>query len=387
MNPPSLQRAIAHLTVQESELQRSLDEQSKQIAQANDVAQSLARTEEELSRARSSQKEVQTRLDQLDMERNSPGRIGIAAYGISSSRPSQDRRVVFTLLAVSAAGLIGLGLGYLRDAADASIHEVLDVRHAVRAPFLGQLPTVANPLNATGDGLLGRVLYESVRMVRTALVQRLRDYRSCAVVVTSPSPGAGKSTTAVLLAKSLAELGKRVLLIDADLRRRSLSQWFAAESAGGGLNTLLAGGGQDRSVIRRAAEWGFDLLPAGNQIGSRDSELLANGALTESLTRWKADYDFILIDSPPVLAVADGRILAAHADGAIMVLRAAQSRRADAVEAFASLSSSGGRLLGTVLIDTPRSSSFYGRYADYDASSARAPAAAGQPDAADTLLA
>jgi non-specific protein-tyrosine kinase len=103
---------------------------------------------------------------------------------------------------------------------------------------------------------------------------------------------------------------------------------------------------------------------AGECPAAYDPELLANGVFSSCLRRWKSSYDFVLLDSPPVLPVADARILAGQVDGTIMVLRASHSRRDEVVQAYADLSAAGGTLLGTMLVGVQTPSS-YGYYNDY----------------------
>lgn len=117
-----------------------------------------------------------------------------------------------------------------------------------------------------------------------------------------------------------------------------------------GLAALLTGAADDRRVVLSGTTPRLDLVLAGDVAEDFDPELLANGVLDVAMARWRKIYDFILVDSPPVLPVADARILARQTDGTLMVLRSSHTRRSDVVQAYADLSAAGGTLLGTVLV-------------------------------------
>ncbi len=144
-------------------------------------------------------------------------------------------------------------------------------------------------------------------------------------------------------------LGKKTLLVEADLRRPSLSLRMKVESSAG-FASLLTGRDKEEKTIVASGIADLDVLPAGECPPDFNAELLANGVFSSCLTRWKQRYDFVILDSPPVLPVADARILAGQADGTIMVLRASHTRRVEVVQAYADLSAAGGRLMGTILV-------------------------------------
>jgi capsular exopolysaccharide synthesis family protein len=146
-----------------------------------------------------------------------------------------------------------------------------------------------------------------------------------AIVVTSPSPGDGKSTVASNLAIALAQADQRVLLVDADLRKPTQHLIFEASPARG-LGSVLS----DRRPVEEAIIPGvldsLDLLPCG-PLPSNPVELLNNGFFAEVLDKLRERYDRIIIDSPPVMPVADARVIAALGDATILVLRAERSTR------------------------------------------------------------
>jgi len=209
---------------------------------------------------------------------------------------------------------------------------------------------------------------ERVRMVRTALLNRLTvgpDLPASTLLITSASSGAGKSTVSALLGRSFAECGKRVLLVDADLRRAGLSEQMDLADRDG-LADSLSGNLSPRQAVCDTDTPNLHVVPAGRRRGDSQLEMMANGVLEGLLADWQRDFDVILFDSPPILPVADARILAGRVDGTVMVIRQDSCLRTDVVEALACLGSSGGKLLGTIFIGDRRRDGYgYGRRRDY----------------------
>jgi receptor protein-tyrosine kinase len=345
--PVGLERLAGRQERELELLSRHIDGLQVEQEQKGELAKQLAKYDEQLVHKRELYKAVHDRLTALEMEEKAPGRISVANYAVTPSRPDRDRRALLTILAFGMALMAGLAVGYLRVSMDSKIREAADVRYAVQVPFLGQLPPLPSTRNLMAG--CGPLIMESVRMVRTALLERLSGSSKSIVVITSSMSRAGKTSVAILLARSLALLGKKTLLIEGDLRRPSLAERLDIDCRAG-LIALLSGLADDTEVIRSSGATRFDVVVAGEPAVDFDPELLANGVLTACLNRWKGMYDYILVDSPPVLPVADARILASQADGAMMVLRSAHCRRAEVVQAYADLCGAGGKLLGTVLI-------------------------------------
>ncbi|MFQ5413995.1 MAG: polysaccharide biosynthesis tyrosine autokinase [Phycisphaerae bacterium] len=342
------------LKVRASRIQRELEllddtiaAQTIEVRKAGQTARNLATINEQLQHKRGVLEAVHNRLTALETEKNAPGRVSVASKAIEPSVPRRDRRIMLTILTVAAAVLLAVGAGYLRVSTDPKIRQADDVVRTMHVPFLGELPPLPTTKDVFAD--CAPVLMENIRMVRTALVERLAGLDGQVLLVTSSTSRTGKSSVSLLLGRSLANLGKRVLLVEADIRRPSLAERVNVDGHIG-LAALLAGATDDASAITRVGAAGFDLIVAGDPPEQFTPELLANGAFASCLDRWRKNYDIILLDGPPLLPVADARILARHADGALMVLRSSHCRRADAVQALGDLSAAGGRLLGTVLV-------------------------------------
>jgi capsular exopolysaccharide synthesis family protein len=205
---------------------------------------------------------------------------------------------------------------------------------------------------------------EYVRMVRTALLQRLEEGGGKVVQITSAGSGSGKTTLAVMLAESLARCGKKVLLVDADLRNPSIHERCDIAAEPGLLGVLKARVGDPEAIVK-PGQSGISVLPIGKVSAEIDGELLANGVLAACLRRWCGQFDLVLLDSAPVLPVADARILSRLVDGTILVVREKHCHRAGVADALAQLGASGGALLGMVFVGSRLGGAYGGGYYDY----------------------
>ena len=319
----------------------------------------LAKLEERYNERKAVRKELIDRLHALETERNAPARLSLRSAGLMRQKPSSDRRLIYSICAIAGSIICAVGVGFMQSRADSKIHAYADISSAVPrgVPFLGQLPRARDALGEPDDTLLGRAIHENMRIVRTMMLQRLGRTQGT-IVVTSPEASAGKTTVSILLARSLARMGKRVLLVDADMLHPSVSQYFELADRIG-LRSVMAGEASDTDAVCGTPDDNLFVLPAGVGHGPVNRDVLANGAFTGAIERWESQFDFVVMDSPPALAMADARIAAGLADGVVMVLRAEGSRREDAVEAFSGLAACGAKLLGTMLVGVRTGAAYY----------------------------
>jgi len=350
-----LRQSIKTMEYEQKLLAEDIAKEKAKFERTFDVAMALIKENKEIRHKQDIYKDVRTALDHKDVERNRPGSIEILANAIVPSEPYRDRRLLLSAMAVFLGLSAGFVVAYLRANVSQSIDEVSDLSQTVSAPFLGQLLLVRDTKRADQ---YGPVQGEFIRMIRTALLQRINGEKGDTILITSAESGAGKTTVAVMLAKSLAQCGKNVLLIDADLRNPNISEQLGVEAEPGLLGSLSPQTPDERTIVRTDIK-GLSVLPAGNCQNITDPELLADGVFETCLNRWRGRFDIIILDSPPVLPVADARILARHADGTIMVIREGHCRRSDVVDALAYLGVSGAKLLGTVFIGSTRRSGAY----------------------------
>jgi len=321
-------------------------------------------TENEALRHKRRQFEIyRDRLYQMDLKRKAPGSISILTRAVISSKPSNDRRIVFTAMSLVAGLGLGLGLGFLRASRNQAIYAPDDLpSHAIEGPFLGQLPIVTKTKGTAVED--NPLLVEGIRMVRTALISRIREDRGSAILVSSAHTGAGKSTFAVMLARSLALSGKKILLIDSDLRKRDLTGRFNLVDEPGFIESLRHRCLDDRSVFSTETP-DLNFMPSGQRNGGVELELTANGAFGALIDQARGRYDVIILDSPPILPVADASILSRQVDGTVLVVRQETCHRAAVVDALASLGSAGGKLLGTVFLASQQKALYGSAYYSY----------------------
>ncbi|MDX2377457.1 polysaccharide biosynthesis tyrosine autokinase [Microbacterium sp. LRZ72] len=268
--------------------------------------------------------------------------------------------------------LVGVLAAFVFTIADTRLRSEQALTKVSSAPVLGTITRTPNR-DGSPQGLvvarepLGHTA-EEYRRIQSGLTYAGVGDRARCVLVTSSVPTEGKSTVTANLALTLAGLQHRVLLIDADLRRPRIGEYFGVENALG-LTTVLVGElGFDVARITRTGTT-LDLLPSG-AVPPNPPALLASGEMRDLLQRVSDEYDFVLIDSPPVLSVADATLVAPMVDGVVVVIDASRTRRAQLASALRMLDGAGARLLGVVLNKTraPR------RRRSYYSEDARTPA-------------
>lgn len=299
---------------------------------------------------------VQAEKDTRELEDQAPGTISVLAHAYTPRKPSNGKKRIMMMAMIVALGLgTGIGAACVR-ALLASGIEAEELARVVRAPFLGHLPIV--PGNRGDCVRKDENLCESVRRIRTSLLQSLNGSNGSVIQLTSAGPGAGKTTLSILLAESLARCGKRVLLVDGDLRNPNVGRQCSLEATPG-LVGLLNKRSTDDDVIVALPDSTLHIVPAGEIQGGRDLELLSNGALEACLNRWRERYDIVLFDSSPVLPVADAQILAGRVDASIMIVREGRCRRPAVLSALAHISSAGGNLIGVILLARRAGDGYY----------------------------
>lgn len=215
-------------------------------------------------------------------------------------------------------------------------------------------------VSATDGRSSGAEAYRTLRtnLLFSAAVSALRR-----VVITSPGPAEGKSTTAANLAIAFAQQGHRVLLIDCDLRRARVHRLFDA-SQSPGLTNVLVSGVAPSEAIRPTKVDGLMILPSG-ALPPNPAELLGSAAMKALLDRLSESYDLLILDTPPLLAASDAAIVSRMVDGALLVVRAGTTERSAVQTSVQQLATVGARVLGTVLNDPDAEVPKYSRYYNY----------------------
>ena len=295
----------------------------------------------------------------------------VSAQVVNPTEVAIERPRFLSIIALSLIAGCGLGAAgaYLVDHLDARIRTVPEMRNLLQLPVIGMIPQLSSEqIGASGRiGLLSHqiprsALAESFKSTRTNLEHLRRNRRAQVLLVGSPQPGDGKSTAASNLAITLAHAGRKVLLIDGDLRKPSQHVLYGIRR-GHGLTDAIQGGGSIEQLARPTFVDNLDVLASGSDVPN-PAELLASPRLGELLDRAREAYDIIVIDSSPFLAVTDPSVISAVADGVLLVVRVACTRRHDVERMSELLETMGLPVLGIVIngISRDRLNPLYGSY-------------------------
>ena len=232
-----------------------------------------------------------------------------------------------------------------------------DVRNKLHLPVLGVIP-MDNDDRTLMEALADRKsdVSEAYYSVRTALKFSRPEGAPRTLLVTSTRPGEGKSTSAYAIASSMARLGSKVLLIDADLRKPT---FVSSRSDGYGLAHLLGTEEPLSAYIETTQVENLTLLPVGRFVGSA-AELLSSNRLPAIIAEARSEYEMVVIDGPPVLGLTDAPLLGAAAEATALVVESRQSRTGNVVEMVRRLLESGSNIAGVILTKVTATSGAYG---------------------------
>lgn len=276
------------------------------------------------------------------------------------------------------AFLAGFGLAVLIDQGELSFHSPHEISEKLRVPVVGRIPRIdirkIQPVKGAGALVVahnpGSTASEAVRDIRTSLFFQSAAEDIKTILFTSPSPGDGKSTAAANLAISIAQAGKRVILVDADFRRPRIDKYFD-EPMSPGLMDVLTGDALLSDAIQRAElQEKLYLLTAGGR-PKNPGELVTSEAFRDMVHALRDKFDFVLIDSPPVLPVSDPATIASVVDGVYMVTRIRKGIRLTSQRAKETLDRVGTHWMGIIingLDENPHYSEYgyqYGAYSYY----------------------
>lgn len=320
-----------------------------------------------------------------DLQVNNMSILDFALVPTSPIKP----RVAFSLMVGAVIGLIlGIFVAFLAIQADRTVRSRVDIEELLNATFLGYMPyisdrglknqyryqysdtqTPATPVE-NRDMVVhshpSSMVAELARGIRTNLLFMSPDQPFHSLMVTSAAPREGKTFTAVSLAITLAQSGKRVLLVDGDLRRPRVHKVFRMHPPVG-LTSLLVGEATLDEVAVDTEVPNLQVLPCG-PIPPNPSELLHSQRATDVINLLRQRYDRVVWDSPPVTAVTDALVLGPQLDGVVLVCRARQTRRDQVSVVVRQLRTLGSKLVGVVLnaVDLQEEvpAAYYGKY-DY----------------------
>ncbi len=232
--------------------------------------------------------------------------------------------------------------------------------------------TINSPLSSADlfcnmkGGTAFRVI-ETYKSIRTSLMFTLSGAKDNAFLLTSAEPNSGKSVTSANLALSFAQTGLRILLIDCDMRNASQQKIFAQDNSKG-LSNVLGGMASFDSIVKRGVKENLDLLTAG-QVPPNPSELLGSDNMKTLLDNVKKQYDFVILDCPPIELVSDTSSLLLHVPQTIVIARQNHAVYDEVIHTVESIKAVGGKILGAILTDVREANKSYsyaaGAYSHY----------------------
>jgi capsular exopolysaccharide synthesis family protein len=360
----SLRQEAAETEHQEAQLTALYDKEHKEAKRLEQFEVEDEAYRAKIDRTKALFNSVMERLQEINLVKEYGGYVTTV---LSKPGPGSqvEPKLTIALGAGAAVGLLlGLVLGILVDIADKSFRSAEEIRDVLSLPVLAHIPVLdiekssrlAKATDASLPAVEPQVVTfhnsksrdaESYRRVRTAIFFNTQGQNHQVIQVTSPDPSDGKTTLSTNLALSIAQSGKKVLLIDADFRRPKLHRIFGV-STEKGMTGALSGDQPVRDGIQATAQPGLSVLPCGPR-PHNPAELLSSPKFREILADLRKDYDFIVVDTPPVLAVTDASTVAPCVDGVLVTIRLARGGRPNAKRAIEQLNAVGANVLGVVV--------------------------------------
>lgn len=320
--------------------------------------------------------------------------INVVEAASLPSAPESSNRYLLILLAAALGAALAIGGAYLLDFMDDSISGQDEVEEMLHLTPLATIPEIEGS-NAEGEEASRLVMYsdphsaaaEAFRVLRTNVLFAGVDSPIAMLMVTSPAPGEGKSTVTANLAVAMAQAGKRVILVDADMRRPTQHKVFGLRNNSGLSTALLADERAVASAIQKTTIPGLAVLTTG-PLPPNPADLVGSSRMGSLLDILKEMSDIVILDTPPTNAVTDAAVLASKADGVLLVLRAGYSGTRQAQLAATGLGHAKTRVLGVVLNGASRTSNAYqyyrgsgsyGAYGTYGMSKQKTPGPQGPP--------
>jgi capsular exopolysaccharide synthesis family protein len=297
---------------------------------------------------------------------NTPNVVQIETASVPGS-PVRPRPLMNTGLSALIGLLLAGGIAYLIEYVDDTIRTPEDIERILHLPVVGYIGDMRNAQSAVDEIHVFHQprspISEAFRSLRTNLEFANVDSSLTKILITSPGPGEGKTTVSTNLAAIIAQGGKRVLLIDADLRRPRIHTIFGMSNRVG-LTTLFRGQTPLRSVMRQLVGMDGLYVITSGKLPPNPTELLASARMDQILEEAGREVDVIVIDSPPSI-VADFQVLATKVDGTFLVIQPGYTHADIALGTLERLTRVNAKPLGVVLNKIPKESSHYGGYYRY----------------------
>ena len=355
----SMEAELASLRDARRQIERELDDERAEFQELKEKEVAFNRLQRDLDQT----EELYRQLNNRSLETDLAGmlaysNISVLDKAILPDRPFEPRLQVVLMLALLMALAAGVGTIFLVDRLDSTVRSADQLEAEFRLPVLGIQPMFQpgeeEKEQEPESGLrIAREprgsLAESCRSIRTNLMFMSPGHQMSTLLVTSGGPSEGKTSLSANLAYTMASAGKRTILVDTDMRRPRVHRVFGLERRGA-LAQALIGEVEFEAAIRPSGYANLDLMPLGS-VPPNPAELLDSAMFLRMIEWLNANYDRVIFDSPPAMAVTDASILAQYVDGVIIVAREDKSNRHVMRQAVKALQTVNARILGFVLND------------------------------------
>ncbi|MCJ9136795.1 polysaccharide biosynthesis tyrosine autokinase [Acinetobacter baumannii] len=294
------------------------------------------------------------------------GNVRIIDTAVEPVKPVKPKKLIVLILSIFVGGFIGVLIALLRKMMRSGVNDSTQIENELDLPVYATVPR--SPIQETRMSILKKkksipilavkssddIAIESLRSIRTAIHFALTSAKNNIIMIAGPSPEVGKSFISTNLATIFAQGNKRVLLIDADMRRGYMHKYFDVDVKPG-LSELLSGQADLQKVLHKTQVTNLDVITRGKS-PTNPSEMLSSTQFKDLLEKFQTQYDHIIIDTPPVLAVTDGIIISQYTGVNLIVARYAKSHMKELELTVNRFEQAGVKVNGFILNDIQRSS-------------------------------
>lgn len=361
-------------------LQRAIDEQKRTMTALNERMVQYSILKRQVDSNRELYQGLLQRMKEAQVSAGlNASNIRIVDNAIVPQGPVKPRVVLNLALGLILGGALGVGLAFFQEYLDKTLKTSDDVERLVRLPSLGVLPKFSLdgaeeiedgdeadllPVPTNGNGHLAPAIQtapevaEAFRSLRTSILLSASPVPKL-LLITSALPSEGKTTTAVNLGATLASLNTKVVIVDCDMRRPACHRATGVENKPGFVQCLTGHAALDAAIMPVPGISYLSVIPCGT-IPPNPAEVLSSRMTGELLHKLRREFEFVIVDSPPILSVADSRILATLTDATVLVTRAHSTPYDVVRRARSLLYGAGARLLGVALNDVDLRRDGYG---------------------------
>jgi tyrosine-protein kinase Etk/Wzc len=370
--------AYKALQQQMAQLQSQKEQMQKQVGNLPDTQQELLKLNRDVQVSSNTYTSLLNQAQQLDIAR--AGTVGnvriVDTSSVDKTQPVQPRKALIVVIATFLGGFLALAFVFLKQILNRGIEDPALIED-LGLPVYASIPLSAGQSARSiksrhGHGGRGPLLaisdpadlaIEAIRSLRTSLHFASLEAKNNILMITGSSPFAGKTFVSANLATVIAQAGRRVLLVDGDMRRGTLHQLLGIR-AGRGLSDILVGGAELAEVVQEGPVGNVHFVSRG-QVPPNPSELLMHENFTRFIREIVPAYDLIIIDTPPILAVTDAAVIGHHAGTSLLVARFGLNKTRELALAKQRFEHNGVELKGAIFNAVERRTSGYSTYAYY----------------------